>query len=232
MTLPASKRISSGSSNSDGSPTLETTWDAVVASALRRTSTETNEKSSRTLATLALRIEPKVEWLPRVYRTASAVPAVVGKSFEELIRGKAPWPLFLYGPAGTGKTCAGLCLLDHAWGEFWTAATLAQTVIEVMHGRLTWHHEGRTGNYTLTTFWRRLATAPLIVLDEIGCRDRVSDHHYECVQRLLDDRAGMPLIAISNLDREKLAGLYDDRISSRLSVGTVVHLTGDDRRLQ
>lgn len=145
---------------------------------------------------------------------------------------ETPWPLVVHGPAGCGKTCAALCVLDHAGGEYHTAAGLCETIIRAQQGRLEWSHEGRGGMLWPEQFWRKLAAASLVVLDELGSRERVSDHHYECVKRVLDDRAGKPLIVLSNLGLEKIASLYDDRIASRLAAGTVVRMEGDDRRLQ
>lgn len=80
--------------------------------------------------------------------------------------------------------------------------------------------------------WAKLARAHLVVVDELGSRDRVSDHHYECVKRIIDERQGQPLALASNHDIEALARLYDDRIASRIAAGTVLGLDGDDRRLK
>jgi chromosomal replication initiation ATPase DnaA len=145
--------------------------------------------------------------------------------------GESPWPLFIHGPAGTGKTCAGLSLLDHAGGEYFTAASLCEKVIDAQQGRLAWSHEGRSGTLWSEMFWRKVGSEPLVVLDVLGCRDNVTDHGYETIKRLLDERQGMPLIAISNHPLEMLANIYDDRIASRLAAGTVVELAGSDRRL-
>src|SRR5262249_12878111 len=79
--------------------------------------------------------------------------------------------------------------------------------------------------------WERIANAPLIVLDEIGSKERVSDHHYETVKGVLDKRHGRPLICISNLNLDEIKNVYDDRIASRLAAGTVFELLGEDRRL-
>lgn len=79
-------------------------------------------------------------------------------------------------------------------------------------------------------FWGWLSGRNLIVLDELGCRGLVSDHHYEAVKRLLDERHGKPLIVIANTDLAGIERLYDDRVASRLSAGTVVSVAGKDRR--
>lgn len=143
--------------------------------------------------------------------------------------GRSPWPLFAHGPAGCGKTCAALCLLDHAGGLYFTAASLSQAVSDAMFGRLLSPREKR--EVSATQLWSEVATTPLVVLDEIGGRGSVSDHHYDCVKRLLDEREGRPTLCLSNLSLGELAKLYDDRVASRLAAGTVVVLQGVDRRL-
>jgi DNA replication protein DnaC len=161
--------------------------------------------------------------------------AAVDKTLREALRATSfaemPWPLFIHGPAGTGKTCAALCLLDHAGGAYFTVASLCQEVIDSQLGRLHWCHEGRSGTLWPYMFWRKVRGEPLVVLDELGCRDNVSDHGYETIKQLLDERQGRPLIAISNHSLQTLEKIYDDRIASRLAAGTVVELQGADRRL-
>ena len=72
---------------------------------------------------------------------------------------------------------------------------------------------------------------PFVILDEIGGRDRVSDHHYEAVKTLLDVRQGKPLMVLSNLGLSEIEKVYDDRIASRLATGTIVRVDAKDRRL-
>lgn len=163
---------------------------------------------------------------------ASAIDQNLRVAIRQIVDGKTPWPLFVYGPAGTGKTCAGLCLLDHAGGEYWGTADLCQSVIQAQQGTL--YSTGSNGGEYLVheqSLWERIGSARLIVLDEIGSRNVVSDHHYACVKRVIDLRSGRPLVCISNLIPQEIAKLYDDRIASRLCGGTVVNLSGVDRRL-
>jgi DNA replication protein DnaC len=168
---------------------------------------------------------------PEVRRSIAGIPQALRVDLRACVVGEAPWPLFIHGPAGVGKTCAGLCLLDYAGGEYHTAAGLCALLIQSQQGRLEWHHEGYGGTLWPEKLWQRLRRAPLVVLDEIGGRDRISEHHYEAVKTLLDERAGRPLLVMSNLSVPEIERLYDDRIASRLAAGTVVELTGQDRRL-
>ena len=138
--------------------------------------------------------------------------------------GKAPWPIFAHGPAGVGKTCAGLYLADRVMGSiaFMDFAALCDRLTDIKCDR---------DNLTATMYWKRWAGHGLCVLDEVGLRNAISDHQYECLQRSIDLRTGKPLLVLSNLDLDGIAQLFDDRIASRLAAGTVVHLDGPDQRM-
>jgi hypothetical protein len=150
---------------------------------------------------------------------------------RNLVAGKEPWPLYLHGPSGTGKTCAGLCLIDFAGGDYYTVADLHDTVIRAQQGRLIYRNLGHAGTIWPSGLWGQIAQAPLVVLDELGCRERVSDAHYETVKRCIDARHNKPFVVISNLAIAEVGAVYDDRIFSRLGAGTVLELAGPDRRL-
>jgi DNA replication protein DnaC len=121
-----------------------------------------------------------------------------------------------------------LALLDHAGGLYFTAVGLAEEMIQAMKGFLLGCEGRPIGQAEL---WDEIARCPLVVLDELGARERVSDWSYDCVKRLLDEREGKPLLAVSNLDPEALTRVYDDRIASRLTQGAVQFVGGPDRRL-
>ena len=78
--------------------------------------------------------------------------------------------------------------------------------------------------------WDAWRNAHLVVLDEVGARDKVSDHHRETIKYALDHRQGKPAVVISNhLTVTHFAGLYGDPIASRLASGTQAWLKGDRR---
>jgi len=159
------------------------------------------------------------------------VPEAVRKTLRELVAGKAPWPLTLTGPVGVGKTCTALALLDYSGGCYKTATGLCEALIECQQGRMDWYKEGRGCTIRPRMFWRILSEEPLVVLDELGIRGAVTDHHYEAVKTLIEERHRKPLIVISNLDLAAVARVYDARIASRLAAGTVLEMVGPDRRL-
>ncbi len=207
-------------------------WDKALAESLaRQTSTPASPQSGQTAR---LHLERRKPYhLLNKSRDMAQIPDLLRSAIRAMVKGEKPWPLFIYGPAGTGKTCAVLCLLDFiSDGDYYTASGLCETVIQSQAGRLEWYHEGYGGTLWPEKFWSKFAAKSLVVLDEIGTRDKVSDHHYECIKRVLDDRHGKPLILLSNLDLTTLARVYDDRIASRMAGGTVVKLDGPDMRLQ
>ena len=162
-------------------------------------------------------------------RESNRVVKSVGERINEVIRGNQPWPILLDGPAGCGKTCAALCVLDWGSGFYVTAADLCSFLIEAQQGRATW-----SSGYARTPheIWKDWGGAECVVLDEIGSRDKVSDHHYETIKRAIDLRENMPAVYVSNLSMEDLAKVYDDRIASRLASGTRIEMTGDRRILK
>jgi len=189
---------------------------------------------SAKLIRLPLRAEPKPEYLPCLPRTLQGIEDGLRQRIRGLVLGELPWPLLIHGPAGRGKTCAALLLLDYSSGWYRTVPDLADELIEIAAGvRKTAGAAGEGGGLTITqsTFWERIEKQPLIVLDELGAKMSVSDHHYTAVKRLLDRRERKPLIVLSNLSPTEIATVYDDRIASRVASGTVVKLGGKDRRL-
>lgn len=147
--------------------------------------------------------------------------------FRELVAGREPWPLYLYGPAGTGKTRAALCLCDAVTkATYVTVEDLCNQVMGRSWGGLNF------GDDDPALSWEE--KLDLAVLDEIGCRQNVGDLHYNVVREFADDREfhhGSVAVYVSNLSPEQLAQVYDARIASRLLCGTWHHLDGQDRRL-
>jgi len=173
--------------------------------------------------------------MPMMARSVDQIDPILRRIIRALVMGEEPWPLFIHGPVGTGKSCAALCLLDHTMGGgmYYTVSGLCALLIQSQQGRLERSYELCHGETIFPDkLWKWIASAKLVVLDEIGCRDSVSDHHYDAVKQCIDERERKPFIAISNLSPDKLARTYDDRIFSRLARGTVFTLEGKDRRLQ
>lgn len=171
--------------------------------------------------------QPRAEGVfsKHVARSLALVDPDLLACFADLVGGVERWPLFLYGPPGTGKTCAALALTDHVNGSWYeTAGNLAHRHAAEITGR------GSAVQWDRFTPSDKHGSYRLVVLDELGLRKQVSDSHYEAVHKVLDCRDGYPLIIISNIDGDGLAGLYDARIADRIMAGTQFQLTGKSRR--
>lgn len=176
--------------------------------------------------------------LPDLEREIGRVDRALVGILRRLVAGLAPWPLFLHGRAGTGKTMAALCLLDHCGDQqtlqhspdtrYLTTPELCRMLAKADHGGVML--PCRCHYLSPESLWERLAGERITVLDEIGARAVVSDHHYESLKRYTDCRDFKPAVYISNLSPERLVEIYDDRVASRLCAGTVFEAGGIDRR--
>lgn len=163
------------------------------------------------------------------FRDGRLVPEAVREKITLVLDGLSPWPLVFLGKAGVGKTCAALSVID--WivpaAKYWTIADLCALLVSVQNGEV----EYGTCHDTLAAWWKRYECRGCVVLDELVSRDKVSDFAYESVKRAIDLRYNRPLVVVSNGTLGTISRIYDDRIASRLSAGTVVDFVGVDRRL-
>lgn len=170
--------------------------------------------------------------MPHTHRVRELIAAQIADAMARCCTAQSPWPLLLYGDAGTGKTCAALHLIDRAKCAvaYRVYSDLCESARAAMMGELFEH--GSHGSYRVTVedVWRGWDAAGLAVLDEIGTRNKVTDHQYEVLKRAIDKREGRPTVLISNLSPKRIAELCDDRIASRCCAGTVVWVDGDDMR--
>lgn len=70
----------------------------------------------------------------------------------------------------------------------------------------------------------------MVVVDEIGIR-AANDVKIEAMWQLLESRRGLPTILTGNLSEKQIAQTFDDRILSRILMGTWIEIRGDDRRV-
>jgi len=139
--------------------------------------------------------------------------------FRLLVSGKQPWPLYLYGASGVGKTAAALCLCDFAATAVYKKADELCDLAKADDAAIQ---------------WKAIAKKDLAVLDELGERENVTDFHYTTVKRFLDlreERAGRVGIYVSNATPREIQTLYDDRVASRVLCGAWYQLKGKDRRI-
>ncbi len=152
------------------------------------------------------------------------------ETIRAVAEGKSPWPLYLRGEAGSGKTCASLCMLDHYGGCYYEFPVLCSDLRLAMAGELfTPIIEGVGGfRRTEADIWQSWQGANLAVLDDFAVR-KPTDFQFECMKKAIDTRHQKPTVFISNLSLSEINSLFDDRIASRLSAGTIFETKGDRR---
>ena len=127
-----------------------------------------------------LSAEPESVHLPDLTRVVDLIDPKLRTAVNALVTGRRPWPLFLHGPAGTGKTRAMLCLCDRVpAGLYSTVAELCERRIGAMRGEL-WYSGPNGARVWEGDIWRAWSAAPLVVLDELATRDDVSGFQFEC----------------------------------------------------
>lgn len=220
-----------GSDNDDGktSQAQQQAVASLVADVAMTTSAECTTKSTPRRGVLRMFKTGRPVYLPNKERDPRKVQPELRTTIRSLAAGEGRWPLYLWGKAGTGKTCAALALLDFAGGFYFTADDLAETVSDAMMGRL--RTPGASRLICAKELWTELATCSLVVIDELGEREKVSDHHYGTLKRLLDRRESMPVVCIGNRSLRDIEQLYGEPVASRLAGGTVFQIAGPDRRL-
>lgn len=159
--------------------------------------------------------------LPPEARDWAKVDPTLKQAMRDLVAGNLRWPLLIFGPSGTGKTSASLALADRIETASYTTAEDLATFV-MTHDAIEVESE-----------WKRIAGKSLAILDELACRERVTDLGYSVVKKFMDLReqeAGRVAIFVTNVEPGELVGLYDRKIYSRATAGTVIELTGADRR--
>lgn len=173
-----------------------------------------------------------------IQRRRDLIPADLAASIAGACVG-GPWPLVITGPAGTGKTCAALCLADrvrprpvpdHPGSTIntrvgpvcWKLSDLASHLSEIRNGKDIGENFAQI--ITPQTVWDQWEKVPLAIIDEVNSppsHDGLRGWHMEVVLKCLDSRYGRPTVVLSNHPIAEIAKLYDDRIASRMSAGTV-----------
>ncbi|MCA9026220.1 MAG: hypothetical protein KDA86_13510 [Planctomycetaceae bacterium] len=133
------------------------------------------------------------------------------------------WPIYLFGEQGRGKTCAMAWLFTiwPNWPRWFDAIDFTRCV-----------QERRSGDSGDRYFWEsNVDDASLFLLDDVGIR-LPSDSVFEVIYELSNRRGTKPTVYASNLTPEQLANVFDARVASRMLRGTVIEVTGEDRRMR
>jgi hypothetical protein len=155
----------------------------------------------------------------------------------ELAAGRSRWPLFVTGCAGSGKTNVLRVVCDYGSGLYGTLDDWFDGLLACVRGEARERSWSGELEVTPALYWRRLAEATLVAVDEVAHRGNVVAHHFGTpydhagfLKRLLDVREGLPLLVASNLPLEAAGAAYDERVASRLGAGSVYMMMSGDRR--
>lgn len=170
------------------------------------------------------------EIMPNIERSRDKIRPAIRKAIQKAIEARK-WPLVFIGGPGTGKSCAALCVLDYGHSEpfsYWTETELAAQFAAAKCGTLFYPGGGLRSAASLMY---DISMYRCVCVDELGTKGNMTDTTYEAVKLTIDARQGKPAVFVSNLGMESLGALYDERILSRLSRGTVINFGNGDRRV-
>lgn len=158
--------------------------------------------------------------------------------------GRNPYPILLWGPTGTGKSYVAALMHSHYEGSsvFVRANRFIQDIITCRSSRfktVSQRYQGGDPQYFGEAYDRSekqiwnmaLRSDSLWVIDELML-DNPTATARDVIYTLVDLRQGKPTIITCNRDLAGIASkaMYDDRVASRISCGTQIHVGGDDRR--
>ena len=135
------------------------------------------------------------------------------------------YPIYLHGPAGVGKSSLMRLVFDAARASegVWAIWRRAD---EALYDLATSNGIDRASQKAL------LHKCGHLFLDDLGTR-QPSPQMYSDLFDLLEARARRPLWVTSNVSPEGLGHMgYDDRIYTRMLMGTVIEIQGDNQRVK
>ena len=161
-----------------------------------------------------------VRRLPKGYEFADWSQVRQADQVRQMMRAvqrEAAWPLYIYGNPGSGKTCiAALIYEAFTRRPMWSRAD--DFLLEYVD-----RGDGRKA------LQAKVDGTPCLFLDDLGVRPPTPPM-LQAIFDVLEMRKGRPVVIVSNHDLRKLSEIYDERIVSRLSAGTVLEIRGQDRR--
>lgn len=162
--------------------------------------------------------DPELSW--------DRVPS--GESIRRVVRQAMEakrYPIYLHGPAGVGKSSLMRLVFDAARSTegVWTIWRRAD---EALYDLATSRDTDRAAQKAL------LHKCGHLFFDDIGTR-QPSPQMYSDFFDLLEARARRPLWITSNVSPEGLVNMgYDDRIYTRMLMGTVIEMQGENQRVR
>ena len=190
----------------------------ILAERVRQAAEKARESLTRRADTQAPSTPPRR--LPKGYEFADWAQVRQAEQVRQMLRAvqrEAAWPLYIYGNPGSGKTCiAALIYEAFTRRPMWSRAD--DFLLEYVD-----RGDGRKA------LQAKVEGTPCLFLDDLGVRPPTPPM-LQAIFDVLEMRKGRPVVIVSNHDLRKLSEIYDERIVSRLSAGTVLEIRGQDRR--
>ncbi len=149
--------------------------------------------------------------------------AEMTEELSRLVEG-ATSPLFVWGPPGTGKTWLARALYRRACLSGRRPVFASATSICSSASR----HRFSADTDPIAD----LAKPAWLAIDDLAAGS-ASEYERSALLQLIDTRVNELRLTVvtSNLDLDRLAAVFGDRMASRLASGAVIPTTGHDRRL-
>ena len=138
--------------------------------------------------------------------------------------------IYLYGGVGVGKTYAMAAVIKElvVSGHNVKRINFDDFCCKV---RASMNSESKLSEYDLVT---ELVNCDVLFIDDVGLRSKQeTDFAYVTFYTILNKRQEklLPTFVTSNKSIQRLSETFDIRISSRLSLGSVIEMKGHDRRI-
>lgn len=144
------------------------------------------------------------------------------------------WPIYIHGEVGVGKSFLAAWAYCHWPGtsvQMLNYCDFANTAIQAAKGEEV-SYMASNGSKVLMSgagWWNWLDRVGLLIIDEIGS-GYVGEWRSEDFWKLLELRAGRPLIMTGNDTIGTISQRFDLKVASRIMAGTIIGITGQDRR--
>lgn len=131
------------------------------------------------------------------------------------------FPVYVYGPVGTGKSGIAAVLFRIATSAIWRRAD--SLLLDLSMGR-------NDGKYAQEMV--KIESTHVLVMDDLGLR-KPSEGMFHMLFDILERRKSKMTVITSNHSPEQLRDVFEDgRIYSRLMAGTPLACDGRDRRVE
>lgn len=152
----------------------------------------------------------------------------------ENFEGKLPRrrPMFITGPAGTGKTHLAVAYLrEEIIAQGAEQCKFLEAVELFLELRDSFRRDSPEDEERII---KTYTSKPFLVIDDLGA-EKVSDYVRQSLYFVINRRYGeeLPTVVTSNLTLDQIAEVYGERLSSRIAgMGPELVLKGRDRRWQ